>query len=368
MMRALVRWFDAPAHPHSIAMVRIGLGILLFHQAGQAALELSRLGYFGDSFHLPFFSGLEALPRRLYVPLLAVRLVAAALVVVGVWPRMALATSAVLGLHTLLVDRLQFHHNRYSLLLYALALSLAPAVAHAATLDKPAPTRDERWPLRGVRLAQLQLVLVYLASCSSKLLDADWRGGVVLASRMTLFAHQAVARGVPEGLMHWLASPAVSSVLAKSALLTEAFLAVALLRPRSRVVALWVGTLFHLTIELTSRVEIFTWLTLLLYGLFVTHDVRARTLHYDGESPRGRAVARAVRLLDWLERYEVRAWRPDAVAGRRAVVIVRRDGSRATGFSAWVMMTRTLPLLFPLWGPLALIESFVRKDDVNTGS
>ncbi len=61
----------------------------------------------------------------------------------------------------------------------------------------------------------------------------------------------------------------------------------------------------------------------------------------------------------------MKAWEPDDVGGNHVVVIRRRDRSSATGFSALVMACRTLPLLFPLWAPLALAESAFRKGDVN---
>ncbi len=73
----------------------------------------------------------------------------------------------------------------------------------------------------------------------------------------------------------------MASGLAKLAIATELFLSVGLWLWRTRVFALWWGVCFHLTIEATSRVEGFTWLTLAMYALFATPDARARTLAYD---------------------------------------------------------------------------------------
>ncbi|MBV9949772.1 MAG: hypothetical protein JOZ69_23220, partial [Myxococcales bacterium] len=125
---------------------------------------------------------------------------------------------------------------------------------------------------------------------------------------------------------------------------------------------------FHLTIEATSRVEGFTWLTFAVYVLFVTPDLRARKLFYDSSRWKGRAVARLVSWLDWLARFETKPWAPDAVRKGHAVVIVRRDGTHATGLGALAMVARATPLLFPLWGPLFLVASFTKGGDANVNA
>ena len=123
--------------------------------------------------------------------------------------------------------------------------------------------------------------------------------------------------------------------------------------------------MFHLAIELTSSVEIFTWLTLSIYVLFATPDYRARTLFYDGSRPRAKMTARIVGALDWLSRFEMKAWEPDRLKGGHAIVVVRRDGTRATGIRAVAMIARCVPLLFPLWLPLAIIASFTKRGDMT---
>lgn len=367
MIRRLARFFDEPVHPHVFGLVRLLLGLLTLRGLLTTAAEIARGEYFGELFHLPFLPWLDAPPRAAFVALLALRIVLAVLVVLGVSARAAMGLSGVLGLYVFLLDRTQFHHNRYSLLLYLLLLAFAPVHRSVAWLQPPVPD-DERWPIRGGALAKLQMAIVYVASSGSKLLDPDWRDGTVIAVRIARYSGRAIQLGVPAGVVQWLSEPFPSSMLARGAITTELLLAFALFRPRTRVAAIWVGCMFHLTIELTSKVEVFTWLTLAMYALLVTHDVGARTFHFDGSRAKGRWLARAVGLLDWFRRYQRRAWAPDDVAGNHVVVITRRDGSRATGLSAWVMATRTLPLLFPLWAPSVLLESALRKDDVNPRS
>ena len=131
---------------------------------------------------------------------------------------------------------------------------------------------------------------------------------------------------------------------------------------RTRIFALWWGVWFHLTIEITSQVETFTWLTLSMYALFATPDARARRLFFDPSRPKGIVLARLVTMLDWLARFEIQPWEPDDLKKGHVIVVVRRDGSRATGVRALAMVARCVPLLFPLWAPLALVASFTWKN------
>jgi hypothetical protein len=155
--------------------------------------------------------------------------------------------------------------------------------------------------------------------------------------------------------MSVLADPAFSSGLAKLAIATELFLAVALFLPRTRAFALWWGTMFHLTIEVTSQVELFTWLSLAVYALFAVPALRERALVYDPAEPRALFVARVVRWMDWLGRFDVR---PDGAAGG-GFTVIDRDGSRARGLLAVARIARATPLFFPLSMPLFAVAKLV---------
>jgi hypothetical protein len=286
------------------------------------------------------------------------------LVVAGTRARTALMVSGLLALYLLACDRLQFHHNRYALALYAILLSLSPC-DRSVHLGPPVPRVGPLW---AARLAGLQVSLIYLASGGSKLLDPDWRSGAVLLERLRLYGSQAVAAGIPASVVDWISQPAATSGLAKLAIATELLLAAGLWSRRTRVMALWWGVGFHLAIEATSRVEGFTWLTLAMYGVFATPDVRARRFFYDRSRTKGRLYARVVMLLDWLSRFEVKAWEPDDVKKGHSVVVVRRDGSLATGLGALAMVARCTPLLFLMWAPLAFAASFTERGDASSSA
>lgn len=344
---------------HVLGVVRVGVGVLLFIRGLSAARELLASGYFGDLFHMPFVPESMVPTRSVYTMMLIAFVLASVLVTAGHHARMALLVASMLGVYFLLCDRLQFHHNRYALYCYAFLLSFSPC---DRSVSISPPIGEPTGPLWAVRLAQAQCSIIYLASGGSKLLDADWRGGRVLFDRFARYGYMALDKGVPQSIVDLFSRPESTSALAKLAIGTELFLAFGLWHPRTRVLALWLGTWFHLVIEGSSSVEGFTWLTLLVYGLFATHDSRARKLSYDSSRFVGRAYAWLIGALDWLARFEIKAWEPDRVGGHH-IVVVRRDGSRATGIRALAMVARCCPALFPLWAPLALAASFTKGSD-----
>ena len=79
---------------------------------------------------------------------------------------------------TILCDRFEYHHNRYALFLFSLLFSFAPSERSFSIIGQADDPRHG--PLWAQRLVQAQVSIIYLASGLAKLLDADWRGGVVL--------------------------------------------------------------------------------------------------------------------------------------------------------------------------------------------
>lgn len=349
-----------------LAVARILFGLLLFWQALTAARALHTTGYFGDFFHIPMIPEALVPSRGVYVGILAAQLVCAALAVVGQQARLALLVSAVSTVYVLLCDRLHYHHNRYALACYAFLLALSPC--DRTLVLGHGDTEDRFGPLWAQRLAQLQVSIIYLASGGSKLLDADWRNGLVLLDRMVRYGHIALDKGIPQRVVAAFQQPLVASGLAKAAIATELLLAVGLWVRRWRAQVLWWGVMFHLTIQVTSQVELFTWTTLVAYALFATPDRRARKLRFDPSRRAWRWLARGIKALDWLSRYDLKPWEPDGLTRARSIVVVRRDGTIATGLRAAAMVARTTPLLFPLWGPLALVASFTKGGDAGAGS
>src|ERR1700689_2874196 len=121
MLDAIRRWRDETGDTYLLGAVRVVLGLLLLGSVLRAASEL-RIGYFGDVFHWPILPESLGPSRPVYVALLLAQGVLAALVVAGIQARVAMLASALAGAYVLLCDRLQYHHNRWALVCYALLL------------------------------------------------------------------------------------------------------------------------------------------------------------------------------------------------------------------------------------------------------
>jgi hypothetical protein len=359
----VVRWFERwkteEGDPYVVSLFRCLVGVLLFLSALRDGWAVSRGPYFGDVFHIPLVPE-ELVPSRgVFVALIALQGVLAIAIAAGRGARAALLASALIGIYLLSCDRLGYHNNRYALLLFAFLLAFAPCdrafVWGSRQMGAAAPA-----PLWAQRLLQLQLSIIYIASGGSKLLDADWRGGQVIGDSFLRSTPLAVAKGVPLELMHWLAQPWIASALSKTAIATELFLAVGLFLPRTRAFALWWGVMFHVTIEVTSNVELFGWLSVATYALFATPTTRERVLFYDPSSRFAALLAGFIRWFDWLARFELR---PGGVSlGASPFAVEDRDGSIATGLLGVARLARATPILFPLSLPLLVLARWGRRN------
>lgn len=268
----LAAWRDEVGDVQRLGLLRLMLGFFLFRQALHDVEHATRWGYFGTRFHIAMLP--EALvPSPLGWALVeALMLAMGALVVVGIAARPSLVASGIAGLYLLACDRMRYHHHIYTLYLMALLLAFIPCDRSWARGRRHAPDDERVGPLWAMRLLQLQLSIIYVASGGSKLFDRDWRSGAVLADRLARYGSGAVARGVPHALVDFLRSPLGGQLMAKGAIATELGLAVALWHPRTRRLAAWAGILFHVTIDLTTGVDIFSWLSILILYLFATYE------------------------------------------------------------------------------------------------
>lgn len=273
MLARFVRaWRDELGDVQRLGLVRLALGFFLFRQALHDVQHETTYGYFGARWHLPILPDALVPSATGFACVEAALLTLGALVVVGIAARPALFASGIGGIYLLLCDRMRYHHHIYTLYLMALLVAFMPCDRSWAHGRRFAPDGERIGPLWAVRLLQLQLTIIYFASGGSKLLDADWRSGAVLADRLARYGNGAIARGVPHFIVSFLRSPPGGHLMAKGAIATELGLAVALWHPRTRRLAAWAGILFHVTIDLTTGVDIFSWLTILILYLFATYE------------------------------------------------------------------------------------------------
>jgi len=271
MLARLRAIFGEVGDVQRLGLVRLMLGFFLFRQALHDVEHASVWGYFGTRFHVPIVPD-ALVPTPLgWATLEAAMLTMGALVVVGIAARPSLFLSGIAGIYLLLCDRMRYHHHIYTLYLMALLVAFMPCDRSWARGRRFAPDEERIGPLWAMRLLQLQLTLIYVASGGSKLFDAEWRSGAVLADRLVRYGSSAIARGVPHAIVDFLRSPLGGSLMAKGAICTELGLAVALWHPRTRRLAAWAGILFHVTIDLTTGVDIFSWLSILILYLFASY-------------------------------------------------------------------------------------------------
>jgi uncharacterized membrane protein YphA (DoxX/SURF4 family) len=355
-------FLDEVGDTHALAAARIAFGILLLFQAWETASEQFREGFFGAHFHDAFIPERFVPSERVYTFVVCVQAICGVLIVLGHFARPALFYSACAIAYAMLCDRLHFHHNRWALACYAALLSFSPCDRSWALGVPLGSARDSSTtaPLWAVWLARVQVSIVYLASGSAKLLDRDWRSGQVLYDRFIRSSADAIQNGVPERVVAFFSQEGVWSFFAKGAITIELFLAFALQTRRLRIPALFIGLIFHAMIQLSARVELFSFTTLAAYFFFATPDFRARTLRFDPARKKSVALAWAVRSLDWLARFEVAPWVSDSVANSRSFVVTDRDGTPYTGFLGVMALMRALPLTFPIWAIAYVLFPFAR--------
>ena len=128
------------------------------------------------------------------------------------------------------------------------------------------------WP---VRLAQLQLSVVYVATVWHKVGGYTWLSG---RAGMRLFRHEDMFRFV-DHVPLWLAdSMPLSQLVSWGTLSVELFVALAIWHPRLRRWAVAAGVLLHLSIDLLMVVGFFAPVMGLLYLAFTPPQVAARLL------------------------------------------------------------------------------------------
>jgi hypothetical protein len=341
---------DEPVDVGSLVVLRVALGpIVLLHL--QPFLALAREGVtYRDRFHVPFASWYPEVPDPVYLALLWLAVPAAVALSVGFSTRAAAIYTATFVGYNLFLTKTHFHHNRAFLLVILVGVALLPTGAtrsvdalRSRRAGRAEPRCSVRWPLM---LLRFQVAAVYTASGFSKLVDADWWGGVVTQLRVERYGQVAVDRGVPEWLVDLAAAPGFHAGFAKVVVLTELFIGLGLLVPRIRLAALWVAIPFHLAIQATASVQVFTLAALAALFIWVTPVAPDRTVWIGS-----RRLAAIVRGLDWAARFDVRL---GSSAGW-GVVVADRDGTRLEGKAAALALLSRLPATFWFAAPIRLV-------------
>ena len=153
-------------------------------------------------------------------------------------------------------------------------------------------------------------------------------------------AGAARLEALPDRIVALLLDPGFEAWAAKGIVLTELFIGVGLLWRRTRLGAVWTAIPFHLAIQATAEVQVFSWAALAALVIWVSPRSRDRSLEV---GRRWQAVVVAAGL-DWTGRF--------AVTRGRGITLVDHDGRIRLGRPAVRFITLRLPLTFWFAAPL----------------
>jgi hypothetical protein len=315
----------------------------LWPYLGAAVLPVER-------FHVPWWSWLPVPPPAAYRALLWLGVAAGGAMILGVATRLATKAAFAVVAYLLFVDMTGFVQNRAFLVWLLFGLSLLPT-GGAFSLIRVFRRGDGAcvgpvWP---VFLLQVVVSGVYLTSGFTKLVDPDWSGGLVLWDRVVRYSDLIPFDG---WIFDLLTNRDFYRVLAPSAIAVELFVAIGLWLPRTRLTAIWLAILFHLSIEVTASVQTFSYSAMAALLLWVVPATRDRVLL---ATPR---LHNLVRRLDWLQRFSLD---PPVSSNGSATVLMDRDGTVRRARDAELTALSRLPVLFPLIAPVLAVHRLRRR-------
>jgi hypothetical protein len=363
-LRSVVAAFDdllgRAVSMRALALLRVLIGpIVLLHLRPFLSDALDGRIY-RDAFYEPYAAWYPELPRAVYVGLLLLAAVAALAMSLGFLTRLATATTFAIVAYNLFLSTTHFHNNRAYLVIVLGLLAVAPCGRELSVdawirrrrgrpaLDASAPA----WPLW---LLRFECAAIYGASGLSKLLDPDWFGGTVPWQRVVQARDQLDAWPLPDWVVSVLTDRGFHTGAAKMVVLTELFIAVGLWSRRTRYAAVWVALVFHVAIEVSAAVQVFSYLGIAVLVIWAVPSTRDRVLRIDSTAGGQRRWSAVVRGLDWLARFRIEPAPP----GSR-LEVVDRDGTPIRGAPAVALALSRLPLT--AWFALpALLLPAVRR-------
>ena len=276
---------ERPVSTRSIAVVRILVGLITVRHLWPIVADALGGDTYHDRFHHPYIGMLPDLPRAWYTALLVVGVVAAAAMTIGLATRLTATTTLAVVAYHLALSTTHVHNNRAYLVTVLLILAMSPcdrSFSLDAWLDRRrGATPVETAPGWTLWLLRFVSAVTYGASGLSKLLDADWFGGQVTWGRVMV--QEAIVRDslLPSAIADMLLNRSFHTVAAKAVVLTELLIAAGLWSRRTRRLAVAVAVMFHVMIEFSAEVQIFSYLGLAV--LFAWADPSLPWLRWRGD-------------------------------------------------------------------------------------
>jgi hypothetical protein len=344
----------------SLALLRVlaGPAVLLHLQPLLSDALEGRI--YSDAFYEPYLAWYPEFPEAVYVGLLVLAAVAAVAMSLGFLTRLATATTFAIVAYNLFLSTTHFHNNRAYLVIVLGVLAAAPC-ARELSLDawirrrRGRPALDPSAPAWPLWLLRFECAAIYGASGLSKLLDPDWFGGTVTWQRVARARDELDAWPLPDWAVSVLTNRSFHTGAAKAIVLTELFIAVGLWRRGTRYAAVWVAVAFHVAIEGSASVQVFSYLAIAVLVIWAVPSTRDRVLRIDATARGQRRLGALVRGLDWLGRFRIEPARPGSM-----LEVVDRDGATIRGTPGVAFALSRLPVT--AWFALpALLLPAVRR-------
>jgi uncharacterized membrane protein YphA (DoxX/SURF4 family) len=354
-LRAFDELLGRAVSMRALALLRVLVGpVVLLHLRPFLSDALQGRSY-QDAFFEPYAAWYPDLPRMVYVGLLWLAAVAAVAMALGFLTRLATATTFAIVAYNLFLSTTHFHNNRAYLVIVLGVLAVAPC-GRELSLDawirrrRGLPALDPRAPAWPLWLLRFECAAVYGASGMSKLLDPDWFGGTVPWQRAVQARAELDAGPLPGWALSILYDRDFYTGAAKLVVLTELFIAIGVWSRRTRYMAVWIAVVFHLSIQASASVEVFSVLGIAVLVIWAVPSTRDRVLRIDPTDERQRRWRAVVRGLDWLARFRVEPGPP----GSR-LEVVDHGGTVIHGPHALALMLSRLPLTAWLALPALLL-------------
>ena len=333
-----------PVSMRSLALLRVLVGPAVLLSLWPFLSDALDGRIYSDSFYEPYAAWYPELPRTLYVALLFLAATAAVAMSLGLLTRVATTTAFVIFAYNLFLSTTHFHNNRAYLLIVLGVLAVAPCgreLSVDAWLRRrrgrpPLDTSAPAWPLW---LLRFECAAIYGASGLSKLLDPDWFGGTVTWGRVVQARDDLERLPLPDWVVSLLTNRDFHTGAAKVIVLTELSITAGLCWRRSRYAAVWVAVVFHLAIEFSASVQVFSYLGISVLVIWAVPSTRDRLLRIDTADPRQRRLGATVRALDWLARFRI-----EPAAPGLPPEVVDRDGTTLSGAPAVALALSRLPV------------------------
>jgi uncharacterized membrane protein YphA (DoxX/SURF4 family) len=339
MLAAFDELLGRPVSLRALALLRVLVCPVVLLHLRPFLSDASHGRIYRDVFHEPYAAWYPELPRGLYVALLWLAAVAAVAMALGLLTRLATATTFAIVAYNLFLSTTHFHNNRAYLVIVLGVLAVAPC-GRELSLDawlrrrRGRPALEPRAPAWPLWLLRFECAAIYGASGMSKLLDPDWFGGTVTWQRVVRASDELGP--LPGWMVSVLTDRDFHTGAAKAIVLTELFIAAGFWWRGTRYAAVWVAVIFHVTIEASAAVQVFSLLGVAVLVVWAVPSTRDRVLRFDPTDELQRRVASSLRALDWLARFRIEP-------GSR-LEVVDRDGIVLHGWPALALALSRLPL------------------------